>query len=145
MVYCGKCKKYVTEISIRDAATTLDYENIQLKVGNYEFGEGPDYIALEVHYHHECKREYLINKSQDRKKEIAKRSSNIESKVKLVAINEIVRYINTSIVAENKPEFLITILEWYKQVHLAQEGASKDVESYSAQSFFKKKFLINNN
>ena len=45
-----------------------------------------------------------------------------------MAINEIFRYINTSIIAVNKPEFLSTILEQYKQVYLAQEGASKDVD-----------------
>ena len=59
MVYPGKkyetCEKYETAISIRDPATILDDENIQLKVENYEFG----------------KREYL-NKSRDHKKEIAK-------------------------------------------------------------------------
>ena len=98
LVYPGKCEKYETAINIRDPATILDDENIQLKVGNYEFG----------------KREYL-NKSRNRKKEITKRnSSNIENKVKSVAINEIVRYINTSIIAGNKPEFLSNILERYK-------------------------------
>ena len=55
-----------------------------------------------------------------------------------MAINEIVRYINTSIIAGNKPEFLSTILEQYKQVNLPQEVASKDVKSYSTQSFTKK-------
>ena len=56
LVYPEKCEKYETEITIRDSATILDDENIQQKVENYEFGEGPDFIALEVHYHHECKR-----------------------------------------------------------------------------------------
>ena len=69
LVYPEKCEKYETEISIRDAVSILDDENIQLKVGSYELGEGPDFIALEVHYHHECKGEYL-NKSRDGKKEI---------------------------------------------------------------------------
>ena len=41
-----------------------------------------------------------------------------------MAINEIV--INTSIIAGNKPEFLGNILERYKKVYLAQEGASKN-------------------
>ena len=69
--------------------------------------------------------EIILNKSGDLKKEIAKRnSSNIESKAKSVAINEIV--INTSIIAGNKPEFLGNILERYKKVYLAQEGASKN-------------------
>ena len=48
LVFHGKCKKYEAEISIRDGATILDNENIQLKVRNYEFGEGPDFIALET-------------------------------------------------------------------------------------------------
>ena len=47
-VYPGKCKKYEAEISIWDAATILDGQNIQLKVGNYEFGEGPGFLALDV-------------------------------------------------------------------------------------------------
>ena len=58
-----------TEVSIRDAATTLDDENIQLKIESCEFCERPDFIALEFHYYHECKREYL-NKSLDHVKEI---------------------------------------------------------------------------
>ena len=101
-----------------------------------------------MHHHHECKREYL-NKSRDCKKEIAKRKfSNIESKAKSVATNEIVSYINTSIIPGNKPKFLSTILERYKQVYLAQEGASKDVQYYSMLSHVPKiwgHFLMNNN
>ena len=134
LVYRGKCEKYETEISIRDAATIHDAKNIQLKVGKYEFGEGLEFVAIEVQYHHECKIEYL-NKSRERKKEIAK---SIESKAKSVAINEFVRYINTSIIAGNKPEFLSTIFERYKQNYLAQASGSKDVEPYSVQSFAKR-------
>ena len=69
LIYPGKCKKNETEVNIRDISTILNDENIQLKVRNYEFGEGPDFTALHVHYHHECKIEYL-NKYRDRKKEI---------------------------------------------------------------------------
>ena len=47
-----------------------------------------------------------------------------------MAITEIVTYINTSIIAGNKPEFLSTISERYKQVYLAQEDVSKDVGPY---------------
>ena len=88
MVSPGKCEKCETENSISDAATILDVENIQLKVANYEFSEGSDFIALEVHYHYKYKRKHL-NKSRDGKKEIVKiNSSNIESKVKSVAIRD---------------------------------------------------------
>ena len=44
-----------------------------------------------------------------------------------MAITEIVTYINPSIIAVNKSEFLSTISERYKQVYLAQEDAAKDV------------------
>ena len=47
-----------------------------------------------------------------------------------------------SIIAGNKPEFSSTTLEQCKQAYLAQEGASKDIESYSAQS--STKHLMNN-
>ena len=62
----------------------------------------------------------------------------MESKARSVAINEIVRSINTSIIAGNNSEFLSTILEQCKHVYLAQEDVSKDIESYSDQSFTKK-------
>ena len=52
-----------------------------------------------------------------------------------MVINEIVRYVNNSIIAGNKPEFLRAILEQCKQACLAQEDAPKDVKSYSDQSF----------
>ena len=55
-----------------------------------------------------------------------------------MAINDTVRYINTSVIAGKKPAFLSTILERYKQIYVAEEDVSKDVESYSAQSFTKK-------
>ena len=38
----------------------------------------------------------------------------------------------------NKPEFINTILERYKQVYLAPEGALKDFQFYFAQYFTKK-------
>ena len=48
-------------------------------------------------------------------------------------ILRLLRYINTSVIAGNKPEVLNTILERYKQVYLAQEDESKDTKSYSTQ------------
>ena len=125
----------MTEVIIRDATQILDDKNIQLKVGNYEFDKGPDFKVLEICYHHECKRVYL-NASRNHKKGNWKSNySNIENK----ATNEIVRYINTSIISGNKAEFLSTISERYKQsIYLGEEGTSKNVEFYFAQSFTKK-------
>ena len=73
LVSPGKCEKCETENSTSDAATILDDENIQLKVANYKFSEGPDFIALEVHYHHKCKRKYLNKYRNSKKKKLQKK------------------------------------------------------------------------
>ena len=49
-----KIEKHETEIAIRNKAKMLNDESIILKIGNYNFGEGPDFVAKELHYHHEC-------------------------------------------------------------------------------------------
>ena len=33
----------------------LKDESMILKIRNYNFGEGPNFVAKEVDYHHECK------------------------------------------------------------------------------------------
>ena len=53
-------KKNETEIAISKQAKTLNFE----RTGNYNFGEGSDFVAKEVHYHHECKRNYLHKKDK---------------------------------------------------------------------------------
>ena len=58
----GKNEKHETEIAIRNKPKMLNDESMILKVGNYNFGEGPDFVAKEVHYHRECKRNYLQKK-----------------------------------------------------------------------------------
>ena len=57
-----KIEKHETEIAIRNKAKMLNDESIILKIGNYNFREGPDFVAKEVHYHHECKRNCLHKK-----------------------------------------------------------------------------------
>ena len=52
----GKNEKHETGIAIRNKAKMVNDESMILKIGNYNFGEGPDFVAKEVHYHHECKR-----------------------------------------------------------------------------------------
>ena len=40
----------------------LNDEMMILKIGNYKFGEGSNFLAKEVYYPHECKRNYLHEK-----------------------------------------------------------------------------------
>ena len=49
-----KIEKHETEIAIQNKAKMMNDELMILKIGNYNFGEGPDFVVEEVHYHHEC-------------------------------------------------------------------------------------------
>ena len=42
----------------------LNDESIILRIGYYNFGEGPNSVVKEVHYHHECKRNHLHKKDK---------------------------------------------------------------------------------
>ena len=66
----------------------LNDESMILKIGNHNFGEGPDFMAKEVHYHHECKRNYLHKKYK---------SSNIKDS----ALERLLSYVRNKIIAEN--------------------------------------------
>ena len=51
-----KNQKHETEIAIRNKAKILNDESMILTIVNYNFRKGLDFVAKEVHYHHECKR-----------------------------------------------------------------------------------------
>ena len=46
----------------------LKDEKLLLKVGNYKFGDAPDFVDEEVQYHHQCKRIYLHQKEESTSK-----------------------------------------------------------------------------
>ena len=68
----SKCESYEIEVSIRRTAKGLDDTNPLTKVGDYEFGDGPDFAAMEVHNNNEpCKVDYVNrykNLSRSKKK-----------------------------------------------------------------------------
>ena len=70
-------EKNQTEIAIRNKAMTLKDEKLLLKVENCKYGDGPDFVAQEVQYHHHCKRMYLIK----RKKTLAKTNLTEENAI----------------------------------------------------------------
>ena len=53
-VNAGKSEKFHVETTVREAAVKMGDEELLLKIGNYKLNEGPDIIALEAHYHHQC-------------------------------------------------------------------------------------------
>ena len=110
----GSCEKFDVEISIREAADKLEDENIKRKIGNYKYKKGPDFIALEVKCHHECKREYP-NKVRN-----TKSNSTLEQSVYNIrksTFEDIVSYIKETVVHENKPQFRSDILDRYKPIY----------------------------
>ena len=68
-IFCGISRKrneklrsnetYSAEARIREVAHQLDDTQLLSKLGDYMFGEGPGFVALEVQYRHSCKHDYL--------------------------------------------------------------------------------------
>ena len=61
----GKCETFDAEVTIRNAAKYLKDETLLAKLGSYEFGNGPDFAAMEAKYHHACKRKRATQKTQE--------------------------------------------------------------------------------
>ena len=76
-----------------------------LKIGNYNFGEGPDFVAKEVPYRHECKKNYLHeeDKSRNNKDSALERFCNIRNKI----------------IVENKLKLAVFLLDLYKHYYAA--------------------------
>ena len=117
----GKNEKHETEIAIRNKPKMLNDESMILKVGNYNFGEGPDFVAKEVHYHRECKRNYLHKKDKSRN-------------IKDSALKKLVSYVRNKIIAKNKPELASFLLDLYKQYYAAEIGNENDLAAYNVQN-----------
>ena len=83
----SKCE---AEANIRPAVKDLNDKN--LLFGDYEFGDGPDFTAMEVQYHHQpCRKEY-INKWHNIKRSLKGRVDP-EVIAKQKAKKEIIAYI----------------------------------------------------
>ena len=65
----GKCKTFDAKVTVKNAAKYLKDETLYAKIGSYEFGNGPDFAAMEAKYHHVCKREYTNKVRYPRKSE----------------------------------------------------------------------------
>ena len=46
-------------MTIRETAAALNDSEMLVKIGNYKFGDGPDFVALEIKYHHSCRKSYI--------------------------------------------------------------------------------------
>ena len=99
----------------------LNDESMILKIGNYNFGEGINVVAKEVHYHHECKRNYLHKKDK---------SSNIKGS----QLEKLVSHARNKIIAKNKSELASLLLDLYKQYYATKGGNENDLAAYSVEN-----------
>ena len=99
----------------------LNDELMILKIGNDSFGEGSNFVAKQVHDHHECKRNYLYKK-------------NKSSYIKDSALERLLSYVRNKIIAENKPELASFLLDLYKQCYAAEGGNENDLAVYNFQN-----------
>ena len=74
----GSSETTQAEKKIRDTAIQQNDTKLLNLIGNYAFGEGQDFCALEAKYHHSCRRNYY-NKSRA-SKENQKEKTHISKK-----------------------------------------------------------------
>ena len=77
----------------------LNEEMMILKIGNYKFREGPNFLVKEFYYPHECKTNYLYEKHK---------SSNTG------ILQSLLFYIRNKIFVENKLNLASFLLDLYK-------------------------------
>ena len=109
---------------------SINDEDLLLKLENYQFGAGPDFAAMGVMYHHQCKREYL-NK-QARKDALSK-----DKKAKGAATKDLVHFVHSSLLGQNKPIQVSNLLDRYKKVYVSG-GCTEKINTYNVQNFAEK-------
>ena len=59
----GKAETFNAEMNIRKAAKCVNDLELLRKIGTYDFGFDPNFPAMVVQYHHQCKKEYFKKSS----------------------------------------------------------------------------------
>ena len=132
----SKCESYEAEASIRRAAKDLNDKNLLLKIGDYEFGDGPDFTAMEVQYHHQpCRKEY-INKWHNIERSLKGREDP-EVIAKQKAKKEIIANIAALVIKQGKPLYIADALTRYKQLNVANGGSMERIQAYTTQNLSK--------
>ena len=126
----GQCETKDAEKKIREKAVELKDTKLLSFIGNYLYNNGQDFVSLEAKYHHGCRRKYL-NRCRGP-------TSNKRSKVLTKAFNKLVKHVRNSILNNNKPELLTSLLKRYKDLHLTCGGEASALESYTTQNLSKR-------
>ena len=113
----GRYEKYDAEMTIRDAAILVD-NNIKLRLGNHYFqGEAVMSLfwkcILIMTVKDIVQIGYVIKRKKSQLKQLYRRSNRAKS----TAIKDIVKYLYTRVVTENKLAYVVNLLERYKQAY----------------------------
>ena len=131
----GKAETFNAEINIRNAAKGLNDQELLRKIGTYDFGFGPDFPAMEVQYHHQCKKEYFNKFSLECRQ---KEGGSKDKKAKRIAFSDIVTIINDNCIGKNNPMQLADLLDRYKTVYIDEGGDEIKSQRFNVQNLAKK-------
>ena len=118
------------EAKIRNAAREKDDKKLLLMIGDYLFGEGPDFTAIEVKYHKQCYTDYLnsVRPSTEQK----------NSKLKKIASEELLSHVQKVVIEKNTPVFASSLMQVYHDSFITHGGEKEVTEKYSVQNLMKK-------
>ena len=130
-----KAETFNAEMNIRNAAKGLNDQELLRKIGTYDFGFGPDFPAMEVQYHHQCKKEYFNELSLEC---CQKEGGSKDKKAKRIAFSDIVTMINDNCIGKNNPMQLTDLLDRYKTVYIDEGGDEIKSQRFNVQNLAKK-------
>ena len=123
------------EINIRNAAKGLNDQELLRKIGTYDFGLGPDFPAMEVQYHHQCKKEYFNKFSFECRQ---KEGSRKDKKAKKIAFSNIIKMVNNNFIGKNNPMQLADLLDRDKTVYFDEGDDEIKSQRFNVQNLAKK-------
>ena len=129
----GNSESKNAEITIRNAAATLNDEALLLMIGNYKFGNGPDFVAKEIKYHRSCQRDYPNRIRVLEKSVVSLNKTNADFMEQ--ALSDLKEYIRNTIIEKNSSEFVNSLLCHYKNRFEAAGGEINFLDTYTLQSF----------
>ena len=118
------------EQSIRNVAHQIQDTRLFSIIGDYLYNEGPKFSNLEARYHHGCRRKYL---HQGEDKQLSKQRS-----VSNKAFRSLVKHVQDSVLKQNMPELVSSLVQRYKDLYSSFGGDQSDLNSYTGQNLCKR-------
>ena len=146
-IFCGKIRKKVkgkwenlgnsesrnAEVTIRNAAATLNDQALLLMIGNYKFWGGPSFVAKEIKYHHSCRRDYTNHIRVLEKLAASLNKTNADFKKQ--ALSHLKEHIRNTIIEKNSSEFFSSLLSRFKNSFEAAGGENNFLDTYTLLNF----------